>query len=127
MKKEGHPPYQEILFVDSSTGFEFVCGSTLQPKEKQMYQGKEYPVYRVSVSSASHPFFTKSKQFIDSEGRVDKFMKKYKKPAAQQQSSGTAPAPQEKKADSEAKPAAKKATETKQEKPAKKAAKKTKS
>ena len=79
MKKQGHPPYQEILFVDSSTGFEFVCGSTLQPKEKQMYQGKEYPVYRVSVSSASHPFFTKSNQLIDSEGRIDKFMKKYKK------------------------------------------------
>lgn len=79
MKKQGHPPYQDILFVDSSTGFEFVCGSTLQPKEKQMHEGKEYPVYRVSVSSASHPFFTKSKQFIDSEGRVDKFMKKYKR------------------------------------------------
>ena len=79
MKKQGHPPYQEILFVDSSTGFEFVCGSTLQPKEKQMFQGKEYPVYRVSVSSASHPFFTKSNQLIDSEGRIDKFMKKYKK------------------------------------------------
>lgn len=82
MKKQGHPPYQDVLFVDSSTGFEFVCGSTLQPKEKQMYQGKEYPVYKVSVSSASHPFFTKSKQFIDSEGRVDKFMKKYKKKEA---------------------------------------------
>ena len=79
MKKQGHPPYQDILFVDSSTGFEFVCGSTLQPKEKQMHQGKEYPVYRVSVSSASHPFFTKSNQLIDSEGRIDKFMKKYKK------------------------------------------------
>lgn len=79
MKKQGHPPYQEILFVDSSTGFEFVCGSTLQPKEKKMYQGKEYPVYRVSVSSSSHPFFTKSNQLIDSEGRIDKFMKKYKK------------------------------------------------
>jgi large subunit ribosomal protein L31 len=79
MKKQGHPPYQDILFVDSSTGFEFVCGSTLQPKEKQMHQGKEYPVHRVSVSSASHPFFTKSNQLIDSEGRIDKFMKKYKK------------------------------------------------
>ena len=79
MKKQGHPPYQEILFVDSSTGFEFVCGSTLQPKEKQTYQGKEYPVYRVAVSSASHPFFTKSNQLVDSEGRIDKFMKRYKK------------------------------------------------
>jgi large subunit ribosomal protein L31 len=81
MKKEGHPPYQEILFVDSSTGFKFICGSTLQPKEKEMFEGKEYPVYRVPVSSASHPFFTGSKQFIDSEGRVDKFVKRYAKVA----------------------------------------------
>jgi large subunit ribosomal protein L31 len=79
MKKQGHPPYQDILFVDSSTGFEFVCGSTLQPKETKEYQGKQYPVCRVSVSSSSHPFFTKSNQLIDSEGRIDKFMKKYKK------------------------------------------------
>jgi large subunit ribosomal protein L31 len=79
MKKQGHPPYQDVLFVDSSTGFKFVCGSTLQPKEKEMFEGKEYPVFKVSVSSASHPFFTKSKQFIDSEGRVDKFIKKYSK------------------------------------------------
>jgi large subunit ribosomal protein L31 len=81
MKKEGHPPYQEILFVDSSTGYKFVCGSTLQPKEKEMFEGKEYPVYRVAVSSASHPFFTGSKQFVDSEGRVDKFVKRYAKVA----------------------------------------------
>ncbi|MBI2810030.1 MAG: type B 50S ribosomal protein L31 [Candidatus Melainabacteria bacterium] len=81
MKKQGHPPYQEILFVDSSTGYRFVCGSTLQPKEKEMFEGKEYPVYRVPVSSASHPFFTGSKQFIDSEGRVDKFVKRYAKKA----------------------------------------------
>lgn len=81
MKKEGHPPYQEVLFVDSSTGFRFVCGSTLQPKEKEVFEGKEYPVYKVPVSSASHPFFTGSKQFIDSEGRVDKFVKRYAKKA----------------------------------------------
>jgi len=84
MKKEGHPKYQDVLFVDSSTGYKFVCGSTLQPKETETYEGKEYPVYRVAVSSASHPFFTGGQQFIDSEGRVDKFTKKYtmKKEAA---------------------------------------------
>jgi large subunit ribosomal protein L31 len=79
MKKKGHPAYQEILFVDSATGHKFVCGSTLQPKEKETFEGKDYPVYRVAVSSASHPFFTGSKQFIDSEGRVDKFVKRYAK------------------------------------------------
>ena len=81
MKREGHTAYQDVLFVDSSTGYKFVCGSTLQPKEKEMFEGKEYPVYRVAVSSASHPFFTGSKQFIDSEGRVDKFVKRYAKVA----------------------------------------------
>ena len=81
MKKEGHPPYQDVLFIDSSTGYKFICGSTLQPKEREVFDGKEYPVYRLPVSSASHPFFTGSKQFIDSEGRVDKFVKRYAKKA----------------------------------------------
>ncbi len=77
MKKQGHPPYQEVLFVDTATDVKFVCGSTLQPKEKASYEGKEYPVFRVPVSSASHPFFTGSKALVDSEGRVDKFKKRY--------------------------------------------------
>lgn len=79
MKKEGHPDYQDVLFVDSSTGTKFVCGSTLKPQEKETFEGKEYPVYRVPISSASHPFFTGSKQFLDTEGRVDKFRKRYAK------------------------------------------------
>jgi large subunit ribosomal protein L31 len=77
MKKSGHPKYQQVLFVDSSTGHEFVIGSALQTKERGTFQGKEYPMCRVSVSSASHPFFTGSKQLVDAEGRVDKFKKRY--------------------------------------------------
>ncbi len=53
----------------------FLVGSTIQPKEMETFEGKEYPVVRVPVSSASHPFFTKATQFIDAEGRVDKFTK----------------------------------------------------
>lgn len=112
MKKQGHPAYQDVLFVDSSTGFKFVCGSTLQPKEKEMFEGKEYPVCKVSVSSASHPFFTKSKQFIDSEGRVDKFIKRYSKKAETAEASAptdeTSKASAPKKAAAEKKPAKKK-------------------
>jgi large subunit ribosomal protein L31 len=78
MKKQGHPPYQQVLFIDSSTGFKFVCGSTMQPKETEEFEGKTYPVSRLPISSASHPFFNKSKaQFIDTEGRVDRFTKRY--------------------------------------------------
>jgi len=90
MKKDTHPAYQDILFVDTSTGTKFVCGSTLQPEETEVYEGQEYPVYHVTVSSASHPFFTGSKQFIDTEGRVDKFLKRYarKQEEGQQQNEG---------------------------------------
>ncbi|MCK4934299.1 MAG: type B 50S ribosomal protein L31 [Simkaniaceae bacterium] len=83
MKKDIHPSYQDILFVDTATGHKFVCGSTLQPKDTEKFEGKDYPTYRVSISSSSHPFFTGSQQLVDSEGRVDKFKKRYsKKPAA---------------------------------------------
>jgi large subunit ribosomal protein L31 len=84
MKEKIHPPYQEVLFEDSATGAKFLIGSTLQPKEKASFEGKEYPVVRIPVSSASHPFFTKANQFIDSEGRVDKFTKKYQRKREQE-------------------------------------------
>jgi large subunit ribosomal protein L31 len=83
MKDKKHPPYQEVLFEDSSTGSKFIIGSTLQTKETTKFEGKEYPLYRVSVSSASHPFFTKATQFMDTEGRVDKFTKKYQRKTAE--------------------------------------------
>ena len=83
MQEKKHPPYQEVLFEDSSTGSKFIIGSTLQPKEKIKFEGKEYPHYRVAVSSASHPFFTKATQFMDTEGRVDKFTKKYQRKSAE--------------------------------------------
>ena len=105
MKKQGHPDYQDILFEDSSTGTQFVCGSTLKPTETKKFEGKDYPVYRVPISSASHPFFTGSKQFLDTEGRVDKFRKRYeKKPEIKVES------PKEKKV--EKKPAPKKQAKT---------------
>ena len=85
MQDKKHPLYQEVLFEDSSTGSKFIIGSTLQPKEKVMHEGKEYPHYRVPVSSASHPFFTKATQFMDTEGRVDKFTKKYQRKTEQVQ------------------------------------------
>lgn len=84
MKKNIHPKYQNVLFIDSSTGHKFVCGCAIQSNEKEVFEGVEYPVFRVSISSSSHPFFTGSKQLVDSEGRVDKFKKRYAvKPAAE--------------------------------------------
>ena len=87
MKKNTHPKYQKVLFVDSSTGHKFVCGTTLECESTEKFQGVEYPVYYVSISSSSHPFFTGNKQLIDAEGRVDKFNKRYAgKKGSQEQS-----------------------------------------
>lgn len=77
MKKNIHPKYQKVLFVDSSTGYRFVCGSSLKTDATEKFEGVEYPVCYLSISSASHPFFTGSKQLLDAEGRVDKFNKRY--------------------------------------------------
>lgn len=77
MKKDTHPKYQKVLFIDSASGSKFICGSTLQPKATQVFEGVEYPVSYLSISSASHPFFTGSKQLVDSEGRVEKFKKRF--------------------------------------------------
>lgn len=84
MKKSIHPDYQDVLFVDSSTGAQFLIGTTLQSKERGVFNGKEYPLVKVPISSSSHPFFTKANQFIDSEGRVDKFAKKYQRQSQQE-------------------------------------------
>lgn len=89
MKKETHPPYQKVLFIDSASGHRFVCGSTMQPKAKEKFEGEDYPVVYLSISSTSHPFFTGSKQLVDSEGRVEKFKKRFdrKKEASKDDSS----------------------------------------
>jgi len=77
MKKEIHPKYQPVLFVDSASGYRFVCGSTLQTDARETFEGVEYPVCYLSISSASHPFFTGSRSLVDAEGRVEKFRKRF--------------------------------------------------
>jgi len=80
MKKDIHPEYKEVVFWDTASDFKFLSRSTMTPKETiQWTDGKKYPVIKVEVSSASHPFYTGKKMFLDSAGRVEKFQKKYGK------------------------------------------------
>lgn len=80
MKKDIHPEYKEVVFLDTSSEFKFLTKSTMSSKETIKWEdGKEYPVIKVEVSSASHPFYTGKKLFVDTAGRVEKFNKKYKK------------------------------------------------
>ena len=82
MKKDIHPDYKEVVFHDLSSDFKFLTRSTLKTKETIKWEdGKEYPVIKVEVSSASHPFFTGKKMFVDTAGRVEKFKNKYQKKA----------------------------------------------
>jgi large subunit ribosomal protein L31 len=79
MKKDVHPKYQKVLFVDSASGYRFTCGTTLQAQATEEFEGKSYPVSYLSISSSSHPLFTGSNQLVDSGGRVDKFRKRFER------------------------------------------------
>ncbi len=80
MKKEIHPEYKEVVFFDTSGDFKFLTKSTMTSKETIKWEdGNEYPLIKIEVSSASHPFYTGKKIFLDTAGRVEKFNRKYKK------------------------------------------------
>lgn len=80
MKKDIHPLYREVVFEDISSGHKFLTRSTVQTKEKVLFEdGKEYPLFKVEISSKSHPFYTGKKIFVDSVGRIDRFNKRYAK------------------------------------------------
>lgn len=78
MKKNIHPKYRAVVFQDNGAGFAFLTRSTLTSKDKITWEdGKEYPLIKVDISSASHPFFTGKQMFIDTAGRVERFSKKF--------------------------------------------------
>ena len=78
MKKDIHPTYKEVVFWDTSSGSKFLTRSTAYTKDTiQWEDGKEYPLIKVEISAASHPFYTGKKIFVDTAGRVEKFKQKY--------------------------------------------------
>ena len=78
MKKGIHPEYNKVVFMDSSTDFKFLTGSTRTSEETIVWEdGNEYPVIRVEISSDSHPFYTGKQNHAAADGRVDRFNKKY--------------------------------------------------
>jgi large subunit ribosomal protein L31 len=82
MKQGIHPNYRPVVFMDHAANFSFLSASTVETDEKTTWtDGKEYPLYRVEISSASHPFFTGKMKFLDTTGRVEKFQKKYQNAA----------------------------------------------
>ncbi len=92
MKDNIHPEnYRTVLFVDQtasdlSKGGWFLIPSTVMTKEKGICpgDGQEYPMVKVPISSFTHRLWTGAVQFLDTEGRLDKFAKKFAKKAEQQ-------------------------------------------
>jgi large subunit ribosomal protein L31 len=80
MKKGIHPEeYRLVAFRDMSNGHTFFTKSTVSTRESEVIDGVEYPLFKVEISSTSHPFYTGKVTLVDTAGRVDKFMNRYGK------------------------------------------------
>jgi large subunit ribosomal protein L31 len=80
MKKEIHPKNNRyVIFHDTTSGEEFLVMSTIKTEETGTFKGKEYPLKRVEISSASHPFYTGSEKSLDTTGRAEKFRQRASK------------------------------------------------
>ncbi len=83
-KKELHPKdYRDVVFIDEAANYSFLSKSTARSEETIKWtDGKEYPLVKIQISSASHPFFTGEEKIIDTEGRVDRFKARAEKAKA---------------------------------------------
>lgn len=81
MKKDIHPEnYRLVIFHDNSSGERILVGSTKETEATDKWtDGKEYPLVKVDITSASHPFYTGQEKVMDSAGRVDRFKQRASK------------------------------------------------
>jgi large subunit ribosomal protein L31 len=78
MKADIHPKYHPVVFQDVTTDYSILTRSTMTSKDKVKWEdGQEYPLIKIDISSASHPFYTGKHKIVDTGGRVDKFNRRY--------------------------------------------------
>lgn len=78
MKKDIHPTYRPVVFEDPAAGVSFLTRSTMSSDHTVIWDdGQTYPLVRVEISSASHPFFTGTMRIVDTAGRVERFERRY--------------------------------------------------
>ena len=78
MKNDIHPEYRPVVFRDVNADVSFLTRSTVKTKDTINWEdGNEYPLVKVDISAASHPFFTGKQKLLDAAGRVEKFNKKF--------------------------------------------------
>jgi large subunit ribosomal protein L31 len=79
MKKDIHPKnYRLVVFKDMSNEHSFITRSAASSRETIVIDGVEYPLIKLEISNTSHPFYTGKMKLLDTAGRVDKFMNRYK-------------------------------------------------
>jgi len=79
MKKDIHPKnYRLVAFKDMSNDYTFITRSTANSRETIDIDGTQYPLIKLEISNTSHPFYTGKMKLVDTAGRVDKFMSRYK-------------------------------------------------
>jgi large subunit ribosomal protein L31 len=80
MKNGIHPGnYRFVVFQDMSNGHSFLSKSTAPSRDTIKWEdGTEYPLIKLEISNTSHPFYTGKMKLVDTAGRVDKFMNRYK-------------------------------------------------
>ncbi|MCA9356015.1 50S ribosomal protein L31 [Candidatus Nomurabacteria bacterium] len=82
MAKNTEIKKQMALFVDTGSGVQYLAPTTMKSEETAVYSKdkKEYPLFKVEISSSSHPFYTgKQDTLLDTTGRVERFKKKLEK------------------------------------------------
>ena len=80
MKKDLHPEYKEVVFLDTSSDFKFLTKSTMKSSDTIKWEdGNEYPLIKIEVSSASHPFYTGKNYLLIQQDVSRKFKKRYDK------------------------------------------------
>lgn len=77
MRADIHPEYREVVFQDTAAGWSFITRSTIETKETTTVDGVEYPLKRIEISAASHPYYTGQMKIVDTAGRVDRYKRRY--------------------------------------------------
>ena len=79
MRADIHPEYHPVVFVDLSSGYEFLTRSTMISEERRTVDGIEAYVVRLDITADSHPFFTGEQRIVDTAGRVERFRRRYQR------------------------------------------------
>lgn len=78
MKPDIHPEYRPVVFHDQSADESFITRSTIATSETIEWEdGNTYPLAKMEITSASHPFFTGTMKIVDTAGRVERFERRY--------------------------------------------------